>query len=327
MRRLAIVLSLLSVLTLVGCKRPVEPIALVGAATVSAERIDSDPLGLLPAGALVTGRLDARALYATSLGASTAGLVARFLPLGPESNFDPRRDVHRAYGAFYAMQGADFCAVLQGTFDAATIERAAEHRAMTPSGTPLVRTRYAGRSIYTVGGLGFVVLTPHTIVSGDETGMRRALDRLRTGRLEHDLQPWMTEVLAQPNATFAIVGDVAGQGVVEGAADQLSFLRGLTTVRAFGNFQPPGMNVVGSLGYRDAEAAAKGATSLGELQQVSAVTSLFTALAGAAVPNFEIRHHEREVAFASAVELGFLQLALNTATSLIRPAGSGWLGG
>ncbi len=324
MRRL---LLLLALLTLPGCPRKDDTLVLVAGPTVTAAQIDADPVGLLPSGALVTGRIDARALYATSLGAPTTALVARILPLGPESNFDPSRDVERVYGAFYATQGADFCAVVQGNFDAATIERAAEQRARTPSGTPLVRTRYAGRSIYTVANLGFVVLTPHTILSGDETGMRRALDRLRTGHLEHALAPWMVEVLADRKAAFAIVGALEGQGVVHAAADHLAFLDGAKTVRLLGNFQPPGMNVVGSLGYRDPDAATRGASALEQLQQVSALATLFAAFAGATIPHVDLRTNDQEVAFASAVDSGFVQLALTTLTNLIRPASTGWLGG
>jgi len=323
-RRLLVLLVLLLV---AGCARQDETLVLVARPTLTSAQIDAEPLGLLPAGAIATGRLDARALFATSLGPSTTALIARVLPLGRESNFEPSRDVERVYGAFYAMQGADFCAVLQGNFDVVTIERAAEQRAATPSGAPLHRTRYAGRSIYTVSNLGFVVLTPRTILSGDETGLRRALDRLRLGTLDHALAPWMKEVLAEPKASFAVVGELDRQGVAQAVADHLAFFDGAKTLRAFGNFQPPGINIVGSLGYRDHEAAVRGAAALDKLQQVSALASLFTAFAGAATPHLELRTNESEVAFASAVDSTFVQLALSTLASVIRPASTGWLGG
>ena len=52
------------------------------------------------------------------------------------------------------MQGADFCAVLQGRFDVPAIERAASARAATPSGVALVKTRYGDNDLYTVANVG-----------------------------------------------------------------------------------------------------------------------------------------------------------------------------
>jgi len=320
-RRLALLLGLL---VLGGCRPRDEGLTLVEAPSVAPADIDARPLGLLPRGALVLGRLEGRALFGSPLASATGTLVRRVLPLGRESNFDAARDVERVHGAFYAMQGADFCAVLQGSFDVASIERAAEARATTSTGAPLVRTRYAGRTLYTAGNLGFVVLTPRTLLSGDETGLRRALDRLRSGKLEVELPGWMTATLAEPKAAFAVVGDLERNGVTRAAADHARFVDGLSTLRILGNFEPPGVHVVGALGYRGPDEATKARLSLEEFQQMSALASIFTAFAGVIPPRLDVTMNGRELAFASAVDTGFLQVVLATASAAIRPSNAGW---
>jgi len=311
----------------VGCVRQDESLVLVGGSSVPAARIDSDPIGLLPSGAIMVGRLDGPALFATSLGNATAEVIAGVLPLGRESNFDAARDVQRAYGAFYAMQGADFCAVLQGNFDVASIARAAELRAATPSGRPLIKTRYAGYAIYTVANLGFAILTPRTILSGDETGMRRALDRLRYGKLDHALAPWMEQVLADPKPAFAAVGDLEKQGVVKAAAEQLPFLGAMSQVRLIGNFKAPGMNVVGTLGYIDADAANRGAASLTQLRELAMLASFFASFGGGATPTLDVRTNDRDVSFAATVDTALMQFVLGALGRALHPTATGWVGG
>ncbi len=326
------VLALIALLCalLSGCPRTDQSLVLVGGQRVDAARIDGDPLGLLPGGAILTGTLDARALFASPMGAQMTQIVEQLVPLGPESRFVPKRDVARVHGAVYAMQGADFCAVIQGSFDVAAIEQAAQARLATPRGVRLVATPYAGYSIYTVANQGFVVLTPQTVLSGNETGMRRALDRLRFGRLSHDLEPWMDELLRGESAAFAVVGDVGKQGVLEAAGGGLPFVNGMRLVRVLGNFRPPGMNLVGSATYADATSAAEGAESVGRLREVASLVSLLAAFGiGAQFPTFEVQQQGNDVAFATSADTGFMQLVLATIAQAFRPAAQsgGWVGG
>src|SRR4051812_42367719 len=101
-------------------------------------------------------------MFTTSFGPDVSRIAQALIPLGPESNFIPSRDVMRIFTGVYAMQGADFCAVVQGNFDVDRIRAAADSRAATPRGTPLVKTHYADNDIFTTGNMGFVVLTQHT---------------------------------------------------------------------------------------------------------------------------------------------------------------------
>ena len=65
--------------------------------------------------------------------------------------------------------------------DELLIEAAADGSQVTPLGVPVVRSTYAGRKLYTVANFGFSVLTSHTVLFGNETGIRRTLDRIERG--------------------------------------------------------------------------------------------------------------------------------------------------
>ncbi|MSP25417.1 MAG: hypothetical protein EXR75_09685 [Myxococcales bacterium] len=327
----ALVLLAFAFAFLPGCPRTDQSLVLIGGARVDAARIDGDPLALLPAAAIFTGVLDARAFYASELGAQAAQLVQQLVPLGAESRFVPQRDVTRVFGALYAMQGVDYCAVVQGNFDPVAIEQAANARVQNPAGLPLVATPYAGYSIYTVADQGFVVLTPRTILSGNQTGMRRALDRLRFGRLGHDLKPWMHELLADEKAAIAVVGNLGKQAVVDAAGAELPFLKGIRMVRALGNFQAPGMNLVGSVSYGDAASAAEGLAALGRLRELASLVSMFAAIGfGTSVPTLELQQQGNDVALATSADTNFMRIVLATLIQAFRPAAktsSTWIGG
>jgi hypothetical protein len=314
---------LLLAVTLVACKTD-QTLVLIGGTRLDAVAVERDPLRVLPSGALFLGTLDAEALFRSQLGAQVAAIVSSLVPLGPESNFVPSRDVKRVYAGIYAMQGADFAAVSEGTFDVAAIQRAAQARAATPSGVPLVVTRYAEYELYTVANIGFVTLTPKLILSGNETGIRRALDRLRYGRLDVGLPAWMTELLAQTKAApaapgapvaerpaFAVVGDVAGQGVLSATSAQLPFLDKMTMMRVLGNFKAPGMNVVGSLTYSDEAAGKAGAQNLAQLQQLAYLASMAATWGfGGRLPDMNVQQQGNDVAFATELDTAMLNLVL-----------------
>jgi len=43
---------------------------------------------------------------------------------------------------------------------------------------------------------------------GNETGMRRALDRIRDGRVRREVPEWMTNLMANPQASMVFAGDL-----------------------------------------------------------------------------------------------------------------------
>lgn len=339
-------LALLALLALpLGCKTD-QTLVFVGGEPVDATEVDRDPLMLLPSGALVLGTLDAAALFRSSAAGEVNRIVSNLIPLGPESNFVPQRDVERVYGAVYAMQGADFVAVVQGRFDLAALERAAQARAQTPSGAPLVVTRYGDRNLYTVANIGFTPLTPRTVISGNETGMRRALDRLRYRQAPgQGIPTWMRELLEQavgsatpgmppsapgapPSTTatpgarpaFAMVGDVSGQGVVAAAGERLPFLSGLGMVRVLGNFESPGMNVVGSLTYADEQGAEVGAERLSDVQKLAYLATLMSTWGfGGRMPEMEVQRQGTDVAFATELDTTLMNVVLRAIADVLAP--------
>lgn len=326
-------LLLLPLLAL-GCSTN-QNLVLIGGQPTHPADVDRAPLDLLPSGALVLGTLDAAALFRSSAAADVGRIVTNVVPVGPEANFDAQRDVQRVYGAVYAMQGADFVAVVQGNFDLVALENAARARAQTPSGAPLVVTQYGDKSLYTVANVGFVPLTNHTILSGNETGMRRALDQLRYGQ-GRGIPDWMRELLEQavgapvapgtaPPAVgakpaFAVVGDVAGQGVVAAAGDRLPFLAGLGMIRVLGNFEPPGMNVVGSLTYADEETAKVGSERLSDVQKLAYLASLMSTWGfGGRMPDMEVQRQGTNVSFATELDTSLMSIMLRAMADVLSP--------
>src|SRR4051812_28297959 len=95
----ALCLSLsLSLVATGGCGGAGKNLVLVGGRQVDPAIIDRDPVALLPSGPVMLGYLDAAAMFHSSLGPDIAQILTAVLPLGPESNFVPSRDVTRIYG-------------------------------------------------------------------------------------------------------------------------------------------------------------------------------------------------------------------------------------
>jgi hypothetical protein len=163
------------------------------------------------------------------------------------------------------MQGADVAGLALGRFQPEKLAKAAESNPRTPTGAPITKSEYAGRALYTSRGIGFTVLTERTLLFGNETGMRRALDRIREGRARRQLPKWMAEVLETKSAPLAGGADLTSQPLPAAARQQLAFVDGLKTLSLLGNFEEPGLNLAGTLNYEEPEAAARGADNLKQL--------------------------------------------------------------
>src|SRR5690606_4028813 len=119
-----------------------------------------------------------------------------------------------------------------------------------------------GRTLFTAASVGFVLLTPQTALFGNETGIRRCLDRIAESRVADDLPPWVKELLQAPSAAFSLGVDLQASPLTAALAGKLSALRGASTARALGNFEPPGINLAGTIGHADHEAARATAAAL-----------------------------------------------------------------
>jgi hypothetical protein len=228
----------------------------------TAEDIDREPLWLLPPGGVGWLHVEVAPTASSELGKYVlTDLQARF-PLPEAAGFIFERDVARFSLASYSMQGFDFAGVATGRFDAARIEAAASEYKGGSLAPPLVKSQYAGRSLFTAASVGFVIVTPQTALFGNETGIRRCLDRIAESRVADDLPPWVKELLMTPNAAFSIGADLQASPLTAALAGRLSALRGATTARALGNFDPAGVNLAGTIGHADHDAAQATATAL-----------------------------------------------------------------
>ena len=283
------------------------------------KKIDDDPVALLPSAAMVLVNVDARAVYASgSVGGQVGKLTERLVPIGEEAGFVASRDLDRVVVGVYSMQGADVAAVLVGKFDEQKIAQAAQSKAPTKGGGVIVASQYGGRTLYTLANIGFTVLSTRTVVAGTESGIRRAIDRIKDGRVTRDQPPWMLATLDTSGAAFASAADFANQPI--GAASvgmiPLPWVQGLKAVRVIGNFHDPGLNIAGTLTYPDgprAEAAAA------ELRKTAAAASFLTMLGVPQLKNLEIKTAQSDTQATFAVDDQQLRQFIQTAAQYMTP--------
>ncbi len=300
------VLAALSVTALASaCSHQDDVIVKTGADKKLTEgEIDSDPLRLLPGSAVGVIYLDARAAFASRYAEKLYALAQKRVPVPPSADFDPRRDLERAWVGIYSMQGADTAGVAVGRFDREKIETAADGVTLTPLGVPLTKSSYAGRALYTAGPTGFSVLTAKTALCGNDIGMRRALDRIEEGRTRRQLPPNMATLFVEPKAPLVAGVDLTASPLPDAARRQLAFLDGLKTMSLLGNFEDPGLNVAGTLSYEDEAAATRGAQNLlvlrGSVERYSTILALFGI--GQPIRKLEAQPKGSEVSFVGAFD-------------------------
>ena len=311
---LSLVAALAAGAALAGCAHE-NSIVVTGAGKhLSAEAIDADPLALLPGSPVAVASIDARAVYGAPSVGALADMLTAAIPIGASAGFVPQRDLARAAVGVYSFSGADAVAVLQGQFDAAAISLAAAQGRPSTGGAPLVRSRYAGNDVYSAGQWSLAILTPRTALVGNDTGLRRAMDRIRDDRVERSLPGWMVDSLTNPQASVVLLGDLATQPQVAAFSRSLPFLQGAQTVRLLGNFQPPGLNVVGTLSYGDPGTATQAAGALRSLGQMAGLMNTLSMLGvGTPLRDLQTQASGNDVQVAAVVDgaglAGFIQKA------------------
>ncbi len=270
---------------------------------VTNDQIDQDPVALFPGGVVGIAVLDPPRLLASAFGQQLLSLATQRVPIPPSSGFDPRRDVAKAWIGAYSMQGADVLGVLVGSFNPPAIEQAARS---SPSalGAPIVEQPYAGRSLFVSRNVGFAALTPRTLLVGNETALRRALDRIREGRIRHSAPAWFDEMASSQSAPIVGGLDLRTNPIVGGNADQFPFMRGVDTARIVGNLEPPGLNLAGTLTYQDEQKAHEGATKLNQFRDFVRSMGFFTALLGLGNPiqKLEAVPEGKEAKFVASID-------------------------
>jgi hypothetical protein len=295
-----------------GCSKAPDVVAYTPAEKEAEPAVDADPLALLPSGMIGLVALDMKPLLGASFGGEIATLSERFAPLPKSAEFDPKRDVDRVIIASYSLQGVDYIGVARGRFKPAAIENAAKSGESSPLGAPITLSTYAGRSLITVQDAAFTVLSERTVLFGNPTALQRALDRIQEGRVERKLPNWLDKLLATPNAPIVAGLDLAGQPAPDALRRQLSFLEGLETARVVGNYEPPGVNLAGTLTYGEAAAAERGALSLNRMQDLMARYEwVFKALGvGQPLERLQAEPRDKEATFVVAINGDFLKQLL-----------------
>jgi hypothetical protein len=305
---------------LVGCAKKPDVIVQTGAEKeLTAPAIDKDPLALLPGNAIGLLSVDTKALFASPFGGKLLALVRQHLPVPESAGFEPARDLKHVYLGSYSMQGLDVSGVAVGTFDQAKIEAAANGVDKTPLGVPLTKSTYAGRTLYTSSNVGFCIVTEHTALVGNDTGIRRALDRIREGRAQRQAAPWLDKLLADESAPIVGGADLRKNPIPDAARTNLSFLNGLETLVFVGNFADPGLNLAGTLSYPDEASAKSGGDNVKTLAQTLSTYAPFMAMLG--IPNpvqkLEAQSKDKQVEFVLGVDGGAMSVIIDKAPELI----------
>lgn len=311
-RRLTAAAALLSALA--GCSSNEDLIVKTGAGKeLGAPEIDREPLALLPGNVVGIASVDTTKLFASPFGAKIIALLNQRLPVPASAGYQPSRDLTHLYVGFYAMQGADLAGVAVGSFDKSKIEAAANGVERTPQGVPLKKEKYAGHTLFTAAGVGFCVLTDHTALFGDDTGIRRALDRVSEGRVRRQTLPWMDKLLASSPAPIVAGADLRAQALPEAASSNLPFLNGLETLALVGNFADPGINFAGTLVYGDDAGAKAGADNVQALAQKLGTYATLMALIGIPQPvrKLEAEAKGKEAAFVLGVDAAAVGVLLD----------------
>jgi len=311
-----------------GCGSSAEVILRTAAgAKVTAADIDRDPLQLLPAGSIAWFHLDVGATAQSDLGQYVlSDLEARF-PLPDSAGFSLRRDVAQLDVATYSIQGLDFAGVALGRFDTAKIAAAALENRGGPLAPQLVKSEYAGRTLFTAQNVGFSILTAHTALFGNEVGMRRCLDRISDARVADDLPPWVKELMVTPSAAFAFGGDLSGNAVTATLPRRLALLEGASQLRAVGNFTPPGVNLAGTIQHADPTAAHHSATALLE---VGGSVNVYAQLLGLGQPirKLETQAVGNDAQLVLAVDAAAIKVLMKRflpePPPLVQHSGPGW---
>ena len=283
----------------------------VSAPPAPAVDLDGDAIALLPPGPVVVGLVDVHALCANpTLGPQIASLVDSRMPLGEGAGFVASRDLDQVILASYSLASADEVAILRGRFDAKAVDRAAGKSPAQPHSSGFVAaTPYAGFTMYTVGDIGFAVLTSKTAVAGSGPGLRHTLDRIKDGRIHPELAEPMMETLRTKGVVAALAADFGGSSLASVPGLPIPpWVGAVKTVQGTAALQPPGVQVSGSVSYDSPQRASSGADSMRQL------LNLVNTMAGAGVLpkllNLVIQADGVNVRLAFAVEESALRSLL-----------------
>ncbi len=123
-----------------------------------------------------------------------------------------------------------------------------------------------GDTVYVVDQARFVVLTPKTVLSGTEAGVRRVLERIQSGKSGRAVPPWMIDTIDTKGAELAFAADFHTQPLTAVAIQSMpvAFLSGMTMARVVSDFGDAvaGAQFAATLTYGDAPGAQSAADQI-----------------------------------------------------------------
>lgn len=284
-----------------GPKEAITPVS--EGKVLTAAEIEKDPLALLPGGMVAFGRADAKAFFASPSAPQSTQAALALVPLTPEMGFVPSRDLSLLHFGAYAFGGSDLCAVVEGSFDKGAIAKAAEKGALSAAGKPLVKSSYAERDVFVSGDVAVTILTAKIALAGSQTGVRRALDRVRDRRVKREVPGEWLEFVQKPGTHFGLIADTSKESLSDATLKEAPYLRGARTAKALGTFEGPGANAGGVVTYDTAENAQRGEAQAKEWQQMAGLMNFF-AIFGAKSPikHMETRISDRDLQIAAVLD-------------------------
>ncbi len=246
-----------------GKKESITPVG--DGKTLTAEEIDKDPAALLPGGMAGLLRVDGKAFFNSTTGPEAVRAATAYIPLTPEMNFDPRRDLENYLAGIYSTTAADFVGVAEGRFDVDAIAAAVAKGAKTSKGTTVTKVPYGGRDLYVSGDVGFVPLTAKVLLTGSPAGLRRALERMRDGRVKREVPEEDLAFVTTRGSHFGLTLDPKGQSIPQAAIASLPFLTGMKRAKVLGTFEGDAVKTGGEVGYADEAAATASKAKIDEM--------------------------------------------------------------
>ena len=312
-------------LVLAGCAAEKNSIVEASLGTeASPAAIDQDPWALLPAGPVGWASIDTKRLFASRFGPTALNLVLRRLPALQAAGFDAQRDLSSVSVGVFSIQGADFLGVAQGKFNREQIEAHIEQNPVTPLGIPLTKTSYGERTLFMAESIGFCLLTDQTALFGNQMGMRRAIDRVRRGKLERSLPDWLEAQLKHTEAPIVSGLNLKENPLSAATRSDLPFLNGMATLGVLANFEEPGINLAGTAQYDDENAARTGAQNLEAFDDYLQSMGWVMALFGVAQPlrSLTAEAQGSEARFVAQIDGALVDRLLMQADGLLPGAGA-----
>ncbi len=238
--------------------------------------VDADPLALLPSGGFAYARVDLTRMRQDKALADELDAIAPGWGPTAAADFVPSRDLNSAACTAYSVTGLDGVCVLSGDFKAEKLEAAVATYQWPQAGNQVVvKTVYQGKTLFTLANVGFTVLSSKTALVGNESAIRRTLDRIADRKVTRTIEAWALETLETKDADAAFVVN-AESDVIKTARERMPiWLRNFRAMRVIANVRGDRVNVATTLSFTDAAQAEQAANAISASAKLYALGTIF----------------------------------------------------